>query len=278
MRRGRPGVGDRVKRQRSKPRARASARIRSSRSEVEIVIMLGGREARPAVRQQRPETRPGFQLHVPGLHRGEVTPGHIAQIVDDGKVRRRPEIGQRQPASRQPLALLQQLVDVEQMIAQAVAALAQVGKAPARPAPAAAFPSSRAAGSCWPRTRTCARTTGSGAASRPARRGRGPAGRARGGFLQVVEDGPGLAQHQLALFARLDQDGEYAGGGSAPSATWAAPSSGPAPRRTPAASRQHQANLARGGSSGKWWRVRSTLMSTKARGGRIVAPTEPATR
>src|SRR5262245_44529320 len=80
------------------------AKTRRRVSEVEVVIVRGRMQARPAVVEQRPETRPGFQLHVPGLHRGELPPGHVAEIVDHREMGGRGEIRQRHALAGQPFA------------------------------------------------------------------------------------------------------------------------------------------------------------------------------
>src|SRR5581483_9403662 len=69
--------------QASKPSCAAAPRIAASRdvSEVEVVIVAGRRQAGPAVGQQRPERRPGLDLHVPGLHRRDLAPRHVAEVV-----------------------------------------------------------------------------------------------------------------------------------------------------------------------------------------------------
>src|SRR5580658_7682002 len=69
------GASTRAKPQASKPSAFASSRISClAESEVEVVIVRRRRQAGPAVGEQRAETRPGFQLHVPGLGAGDFPP------------------------------------------------------------------------------------------------------------------------------------------------------------------------------------------------------------
>ena len=90
------GAAASAKPQTSKPSDSALARMAPGTFlEIEVVIVAGGDQARPAVGQQRAEARPALELHVPGLDRREVRPGHIAEIVDHRQVGRGGEIGQR---------------------------------------------------------------------------------------------------------------------------------------------------------------------------------------
>ena len=76
--------------------------------------------------KERPERRPGLDLTVPGLDRGEVAPGHVPEIVDDRQVGRRGDVRQAEAPAGEPVALLGQALDVVEMLAQALAALARL--------------------------------------------------------------------------------------------------------------------------------------------------------
>src|SRR5690242_19685970 len=70
------------------------------------------------VREDGPEARPRLDAGIPFLGRLMLFPGHIAEIVERGEMRRRGNVREREMIAPKPATALDEVADIVEMVAE----------------------------------------------------------------------------------------------------------------------------------------------------------------